>query len=692
MAREKRDRLERLTNLMLVLLHAERPLTLREISSQVEGYPEGKASARQAFERDKRALRGLGIPVTTTPVTSAEQVGYLIRPDDYYLPDLDLDEEEAQALAFAVAAVQLGGDAGRDALSALGQAALPGGGSPVAVLPSAPALARAHEALKSSSLLRLRYHGREREVEPYGLAFKGAAWYLVARDRSAGERGAGAVRTFRVDRIEGTPVPGEAHAFEVPAGFDLTAEIRLLPFPADRGEGLSVATLAVDARMSRQVAAITPQSASVTWDERGGALIELAVGDERAFVSFVAGLGDTAVVQAPEQLRRSVVEYLSAFEGPTPGEEPAESSSGGPGATPPAGAGRERGAGSRGEAGGLAGRREPPRQLFAGERLRRLLAVLVHLAKVGEAEIPELGRRFGMDEAELVHDLELAACCGLPPYTPDQLIELVIDGERVTAFGLGQLARPRRLTPEEGFALAAAGRALCDVPGSGEDGALRSALAKLEGVLGRTRFSLALEEPVHLAALREAAREHESVEIEYVSSASPVASSRRIDPYQVVLREGRWYVDAWCHRSRGPRRFQLDRVQAVTATGEVFEPRREVEELLSRPGAFLGGPSTTEVVIAVPAGSEHGVEDVAAAPLEQLADGRVAARLRVADVEGWFGRLLLRLGPESEVLEPPELAGVGRAAARRALEAYGSTGARGAVSEAQGDKDGSPAG
>ena len=36
------DKLERLTNLLLVLLEAPRALTMREIVDQVEGYPEGE--------------------------------------------------------------------------------------------------------------------------------------------------------------------------------------------------------------------------------------------------------------------------------------------------------------------------------------------------------------------------------------------------------------------------------------------------------------------------------------------------------------------------------------------------------------------------------------------------------------------------------------------------------------------------
>src|SRR5580700_7905308 len=70
------DRLERVTDLVLVLLHTEQPLTLDAIALQVPGYPEEHAARRQAFERDKRLLRDEGIPVLTQRLTGHEQYGY----------------------------------------------------------------------------------------------------------------------------------------------------------------------------------------------------------------------------------------------------------------------------------------------------------------------------------------------------------------------------------------------------------------------------------------------------------------------------------------------------------------------------------------------------------------------------------------------------------------------------------------
>ena len=164
------------------------------------------------------------------------------------------------------------------------------------------------------------------------------------------------------------------------------------------------------------------------------------------------------------------------------------------------------------------------------DRLIRLLALLAYLAEVGDASLEDLSLRFGIDERSLVRQLELAACCGLPPYTPDELLELVIDDGRVYAFGLDALRRPPRLTPDEGFALAASARALLSVRGDDDNGPLASGLAKLELALGASRVGVEIGAAEHLEALRRATDREEIVEIDYLGAAKGEKTTRRIEP------------------------------------------------------------------------------------------------------------------------------------------------------------------
>lgn len=315
----------------------------------------------------------------------------------------------------------------------------------------------------------------------------------------------------------------------------------------------------------------------------------------------------------------------------------------------------------------------PPRA-DAGHRLHRLLAVLTWLARQGRASVTELAERFGLSPDELVADLELAACCGLPPYTPDQLMEIVVDDHEVVANLGPELARPRRLTAAEGFALAAAAHAIEAVPGADRNGALARGLDKLEAVLGdRERLRIDLDEPPLLSTLRDALRDAVQVELCYYSVSSDEESVRLVDPVAVVSLDGRWYLDGYCHRAGDMRRFRVDRVLSVRRTGQrvVLGPAAGSPPRGGEVGdsAFVPGPDATVARVAVDDAGMWLVDAVPTLGLDRLPDGRTVVLLAVASTV-WFGRLLLRLGPHAEVLDPPELADAGRHAARRLLVRY----------------------
>src|SRR5579872_5246517 len=97
------DKQERQLNLVLVLLNTDAPVPLSRLRSDVPGYEGGPDAVRQKFERDKRELRTAGIEVRSVPIDTPDQVGYRIDPTTFWLPELDLDEEEAKALGLAAA-------------------------------------------------------------------------------------------------------------------------------------------------------------------------------------------------------------------------------------------------------------------------------------------------------------------------------------------------------------------------------------------------------------------------------------------------------------------------------------------------------------------------------------------------------------------------------------------------------------
>jgi predicted DNA-binding transcriptional regulator YafY len=299
------DRLERLTNLVLVLLRDGRPRSLREIADEVPGYPPEGEARRQAFERDKRTLREGGIVVSTAAVDGPDQTGYLIKADDFYLPDLDLDAEEQAALNLAVAAVHLGDPSGRDALWRLGLPA-PTGARPLAQLPALPALPVLWDALRHRATVSFDYRGERRQVAPAQLRFRGGWWYLVGLDL-----GKQAARTFRVDRMQSVPDAGAPGSGELPAGFEPTTALADDPWRIGDGDPVAVDIL-VDGELSDLV---EQQLASATMVERrrdGSVVLRLDVTNVDALRTWLLERGEHVVVLAPSEVRGAMVEWLEA--------------------------------------------------------------------------------------------------------------------------------------------------------------------------------------------------------------------------------------------------------------------------------------------------------------------------------------------------------------------------------------------
>ncbi len=306
-------------------------------------------------------------------------------------------------------------------------------------------------------------------------------------------------------------------------------------------------------------------------------------------------------------------------------------------------------------------------------RLRRMLVMVPWLLESGGSTVADLAARFGVTEDDVIRDLNLVMCCGAPPYGAEQMISVMLDDDgSVLAWKGPYFNRPMRLTPTEGFAVLAAGRALLAVPGAEAAGPLATALEKLEAALGSGSFSsrsvaVDLEAPPLLDAVRSAADERRRLAVDYYSAWRDEVTSRTIDPHLVFSQDGRWYVSATDSRSGELRHFRIDRLSAVTPTGDHFEPSRGAPTV--PPVRVFSGADAREVTLVLPASGRWVTETYDPLDVEELADGRLRVRLVVAG-ERWLERLLLRVGSEAVVEAPAELAGIGAAVATRLLARY----------------------
>jgi proteasome accessory factor B len=306
-------KLERLVNLLLLLLSARRPLTVEEIHRMHPAYDQGDPDAfRRMFERDKDELRELGIPLETAFTDGWEtDQGYWVRKGDYELPPLELEPDEAAAVALAARLWQSAGlaDASASALRKLQAAGIEA--DPVRSVGVEPRVSTSDvafepclAAVRARQPLRFTYQAaggtaQLRTVDPWQVVHRRGRWYLVGHDRDRG-----APRAFRLDRLVGPPAAAGAagSAGVPPEGFDPAASISGF----EVGPAQDVARV----RVSDGCCWELRRSATATVDEAGGSVLDLPMGDVDRMADWIIGFGADAVALSPPALRDAVVARL----------------------------------------------------------------------------------------------------------------------------------------------------------------------------------------------------------------------------------------------------------------------------------------------------------------------------------------------------------------------------------------------
>ncbi|MBA2389371.1 MAG: YafY family transcriptional regulator [Geodermatophilaceae bacterium] len=323
------------------------------------------------------------------------------------------------------------------------------------------------------------------------------------------------------------------------------------------------------------------------------------------------------------------------------------------------------------------------------DRLPRLLVLVPYLQARPGVLVADVAADFGVTEVQLRQDLELLWMCGMPGHGPGDLIDLSFEGDSVTVTFDAGIHRPLRLTADEALSLLVALQTLAEVPGLAERDVVDRALAKIEAAAGTPAKALsgltvhlqdrAAQRPgsdEHLAVLRQAVDLQRALDLTYYVAGRDETTQRIVDPMRLLLVEGRSYLEAWCRRSGDVRLFRLDRIDAVQL---LAEPARVPEQALPRDvstGVFQPSAEHDAVTLRLAAGARW-VADYY--PCERVTEvgPDLDIVLRVAD-RRWVRRLVLGLGTEVSVLDPPELAAEVRQEASAALAGYD----RGIVSSA----------
>lgn len=303
------------------------------------------------------------------------------------------------------------------------------------------------------------------------------------------------------------------------------------------------------------------------------------------------------------------------------------------------------------------------------DRFRRLLLLVPYVLRNNGATVDEVCERFAITRSELVADLNLLFMCGLPGYGPGDLIEAYIDGDQVWIRMADYFSRPMRLTPAEGLMLHAGAQALSAV--SGPDRTLERAMEQLSKALSPgalERVSVGLEAPGELTVVKEALESRRRLHLVYQSQSKDEVTERDVDPWALLLSDGRWYLVGYCHRVDDERIFRVDRMREVT---RLEEPARIPDDfdLSQYDSVYFESDEAMTVTLDIAPRANWVCDYYPLLSQQALEGGWIRIRLKAGGM-AWLERLLLRLGPEARVIEPESLRQRLRATAASMAQRY----------------------
>jgi proteasome accessory factor B len=314
-------RTERLLSIVVLLLSSRRYLTAEQIRAAVSGYPEEQEAFKRMFERDKEELRDLGIPLETGKASQFDDdLGYRISRQDYELPEIHLEPDEAAVLGIASRvwqSAELAGAATGAALKLRAASREADGASadssarPPGIQPrlttQEPAFGPLWEAVRDRRPVTFDHLGggrsevQKRTLEPWGVVNRRGRWYVAGHDRTRD-----APRVFRLSRIRGpVKMAGPPGSVKVPEGTDVRELVKDWDRPLARDH---TATLRVRASASfalHRWGRVTPDPANPGWDR-----IAIDYSDPDWYAGYLAGFGPDVIVLDPPELREAVIRHL----------------------------------------------------------------------------------------------------------------------------------------------------------------------------------------------------------------------------------------------------------------------------------------------------------------------------------------------------------------------------------------------
>ena len=305
---------ERLINLTMALLAAQRFIKKSQIFKIVAGYSGTPEAMERMFERDKDDLRSLGILIEVGGLDPLfdDEPGYRIKKSDYVLALENLTAEELSLLAIAAKTWRDASfsDSAQSALRKLRSLGIENDATnyvdaPIHIKTSYANFPLIWDATLTSKKLIFNYPNRDsilepRTIEPYGVAAWHGYWYVVGRDLMKD-----AIRVFKIDRFsEECKTEGKVGSFTTPNDFQISEHLVMLQ---DLPKTSVLLLIRKNTCHQLRLKSDTVKS-GVEWDE-----MQFTENNRQETIKEILWHGADVIVISPDDLKNSVITALQGL-------------------------------------------------------------------------------------------------------------------------------------------------------------------------------------------------------------------------------------------------------------------------------------------------------------------------------------------------------------------------------------------
>jgi proteasome accessory factor C len=216
------------------------------------------------------------------------------------------------------------------------------------------------------------------------------------------------------------------------------------------------------------------------------------------------------------------------------------------------------------------------------EQTARLLDLVPFLLSHQGISLADLAKHFKVERDVIIDDLNTLWMCGLPGYTPLELIDLAFDSGYVTIRNAAPLAYVRTMSSAEIVSLALGLDLLrenSEKLGEDQSKRIERLSALLRKQIGEQITIASSSHTAHRSVVALSISQRVPVQMTYYSSNSDHKSQRLVTAYDFFQENEVEYFQAYCHSSKGMRTFRVDRIVEVSLADEEAEiPSGQVEK------------------------------------------------------------------------------------------------------------------